>query len=79
MRKKSAIITITALLLLLIPSTISKVQANGYEVETVGGVLNPTNIIIMLSEAVLLGIIILGLILILALIRIKKTDEDKNT
>ena len=58
--------------LLLISSIISEVRADGYEVETVGGVLNPTNIVITLAEAIFLGLFIFGFILGIALIRIKK-------
>jgi len=57
-------------------SSICQVLADGYEVETVGGVLEPTNFAMMMLWAVLIGIGVLGFFIALGLIRIEKADKE---
>ena len=74
--RKSPIISI-AIALLSIFSFIKQVFADGYEVETVGGVLEPTNFVMTLLWAVLIGIGVLGVFIALGLIRIEKVSEEE--
>jgi len=74
--RKSPIISI-AIALLSIFSFIKQVLADGYEVETVGGVLEPTNFVMTLLWSVLIGIGVLGVFIALGLIRIEKVSEEE--
>ena len=69
---RKGIMYLAALVFLLMSSIVSKMKADGYEVTSVGGVLEPTNIVILLSPAVILGGIIFGSIAIFAFIRSRK-------
>lgn len=75
MRKSFKIAIIIAFLSIL--SFINPVLADGYEVETVGGVLDPMNYVMVMLWAVLGCIVILGLFIALGLIRIEKVDEEE--
>jgi hypothetical protein len=70
---RKGIVYLGVLVFLLVSLIVSKVKADGYEVTPVGGVLEPTNIVMLLSQAVILGGIIFGSIAIFAFIRSRKT------
>ena len=74
MRKRLDFLGIVTALFMF--SIVSQVWADGYEVETVGGVLNPTNIVMTLTQAVFLSITVFGFIIVVALLRIKNTGEN---
>jgi len=74
MRKSPISIAIALLSIFLF---IKQVFADGYEVETVGGVLEPTNFVMTLLWAVLIGIGVLGVFIALGLIRIEKVSEEE--
>lgn len=76
MLKALKVFSITAVLCIL--SIVGEVWADGYEVETVGGVLSPTNFVMTLSLAVFLCMIAFGFIAVAALIRMKKTDHNED-
>lgn len=76
MLKALKIFSITAVLCIL--SIVGEVWADGYEVETVGGVLSPTNFVMTLPLAVFLCMIVFGIIVVYASIRIEKKDENEN-
>lgn len=63
---------------LLSVSIVGHVWADGYEAETVGGILEPTNFVMMLFWAVFIGICILGVFIALGLIRIEKEKREGN-
>jgi len=69
---RKGIMYLAALVFLLMSLIVSKVKADGYEVNSVGGVLEPTNIVMLLLPAVILGGIIFGSIAIFAFIRSRK-------
>jgi len=56
---------------------VGQVLADGYEVETVGGVLEPTNFVMIMLWAVLIGIGIFGVLIALGLIRIEKVNKEE--
>jgi len=62
---------------LLVSWCVGQVWAEGYEVETVGGILNPTNLMMTVAEAVFLGIVMFAVVLAIAFIRVEKTGKDK--
>ena len=77
MLKALEVFSITAVLCIL--SIVGEVWADGYEVETVGGVLSPTNFVMTLSLAVFLCMVVFGFIAVAALIRTKKKDENEDS
>lgn len=64
---------IAVLFVLLSSSLVTNVWANGYEAERVGGILSPANGVMTLTQAVLLGIAIAGIVCVFGAARIKKT------
>jgi len=71
---RKSLLTSAAFAFLFLTSIVCKVQADGYEVETVGGVVSPTNLVISLTQAVILSATIIGFVIVTVCVRIRKTN-----
>jgi len=71
---RKSLLTSAAFAFLFLTAIVCKVRADGYEVETVGGVVSPTNLVISLTQAVILSATIIGFVIVTACVRIRKTN-----
>ena len=71
---RKSLLTSAAFAFLFLTAIICKVRADGYEVKTVGGVVSPTNLVISLTQAVILSATIIGFVIVTVCVRIRKTN-----